>query len=236
MKIKAFMLPFIASAGAIFMTFLQCSAAQAYGVTFDAKGRPTVDINDGDVGRTLDPSKFVADGKELHRAVFTVANFVQEDADDGGSVTFNVKLKNKDDASVTNAVLSSLRMRFFNNVTGVNVANTDGEVVFDKAVVFNDRVVCVYARNCGTKTNLGLSAGSQDSFDLTVYGDFRNGATFGRLKTRANYEEHGYRRSDDIAGVPEPITVLGSSAALAFGALMKKRQAAAKDGSSSEVG
>lgn len=225
MKTRAFVLPLMASAGAVILTFLQCSAAQAYGVTVNSKGLPTVDFNDGDIGRTLDPSKFIVDGKELHRAVFTVSNFIQEDADNGGSVTLNVRVKNKDrSTNVTNAVLSSLRVRFLNNVTGAKVTNDDGEVVFKKANVYNSKVVCVSAQNCGRTTQAGLLGGAEDSFNLIISGDFQNGATFKQVRTRSNYVQDGHYLSDDVAGVPEPITILGSGAALAFGALMKKRQ------------
>ncbi|MEL7227638.1 MAG: PEP-CTERM sorting domain-containing protein, partial [Cyanobacteria bacterium J06576_12] len=97
--------------------------------------------------------------------------------------------------------------------------------------------VCIGVRGCGgnsVQANEGLLALS-DSFRLNITGDFgvKDGTATGfgdagfgvatLTDTGSKWKTHSSKGGYNVAGVPEPMTILGSGAALAFGALMKRR-------------
>lgn len=93
--------------------------------------------------------------------------------------------------------------------------------------------ICIYAaNNCeGGNVNQGLQAGESDSFIIDIFGNFgvynadgtysHSAVTISDFGSKWQTDDGSY----EVAGVPEPITILGTGAALGFGVFMKRRTA-----------
>ena len=253
MKTKSLVIPFLVSAGALFMALYNPSEAKAYSVTFNGRtagnpsGQPLRDIglHSGDIGRTLDPTIWSLsagtsnDGGEtltqsiLGRAVITVLDLTKD------VLKLQFDISNLTDSSYQ-AAITGLWFGVTPDATGANF-NSSGQT-FDAVRVdpdgnapggFKNIDICIYAtKNCeGGKIGDGLQAGESDSFIVSIFGNFgvynpdgtysRSAVTISDLGTKWQTEDGSYQ----VAGVPEPMTILGSGAALGFGAIMKRRAA-----------
>ncbi|MEL7524018.1 MAG: PEP-CTERM sorting domain-containing protein, partial [Cyanobacteria bacterium J06553_1] len=153
-------------------------------------------------------------------------------------VTFNIKLRNQTDPNFK-AAIASMWMGISQDISGGEIIS-QGKV-FRKFKLREDipgessaNGICVSAAGCNNSAgdvNKGLLALS-DSFRVNIYGDFGvtgQDSDFGRvtITDTGTRWKTGNAGTYDVAGVPEPITMLGSGAALAFGALMKRRMSKA---------
>ncbi|WP_265264601.1 cistern family PEP-CTERM protein [Spirulina subsalsa] len=144
-------------------------------------------------------------------------------------------------STLTNANIMSFGFGVDPNATGVSFLNQGG--VFDDVRLnstpnftggFKNIDICVYAaNNCsGGNVNQGLFAGATDTFSLRIFGDFSTGTTsLGGssatlsdfpIKFQTSADSYQLAGSGHVEEVPEPLTILGTGLALAFGAGLKK--------------
>lgn len=218
------------------------SPANAYSVirTNAQAGNPSsflydVGLNAGDIGRQLDPVTWsVAKNSnnsglpvELSaKADIKVENFTSN------MLTLAIKLTNTTVANFRSSIVS-FGFGVSPNITGAQLLQ-DGEQTYN-AVGFNRKNnnfpggfkninVCVFGRNTcnGGNINEGLQSGGQsDTFTLNIFGNFGSdpSVTLSAFPIKFQTEQDSY----EAAGVPEPITVVGSGLALGFGALFTKQ-------------
>lgn len=202
--------------------------ANAYGVS--ATNAITIDPL-YDIGRTLDPitwlvpaSSSTAPSDLSAKAIVTVldlqANFID--------LSFNIS--NTTQAPFKSSILS-LGLGIEQAVNGVSVISSGN--TFDSATVLGSKKtfpggfkgidICAFAaNNCdGGNINQGLLNGQSDTFTLRISnttGSFASGVTIGSYPIKFQSDYGSY----EAAGVPEPVTIIGSGLALGFGALFKK--------------
>lgn len=243
MRKKAFMLSLLVLGGSAFYGLGNASSAQA-AFTTELNGRKTLDgrarvnmtFDSDEAGvRNLDHSYHILSKDESRNLFGDLKGQVSAkiEALTSSMLTLDVKVRNQTKDNF-DASIVSLWFGIEQKVTGVELAR-EGDV-FRMAQVRNNlpgpgRIggVCISAVGCngGDQMNSGLLALS-DSFKINIAGDFGvagRGADFGEVTITDSGSRWKARDagSYDVAGVPEPITMLGSGAALAFGALMKRR-------------
>lgn len=201
--------------------------ANAYGVT----NNKTITLNAGDIGRQIDPITWLVPSgtgtltQDLSaRAIVKVLDFKADFVD----LSFNIS--NTTSANF-NAALVSFGIGVEENVSSVRL--TKQGRVFDSATLLAENKTfpggfkgidfCTFAaNNCsGGDIKDGLQKGASDSFTLRISsktGSFASGITLASypVKFQSDYGSH------EVAGVPEPITIVGSGLALGFGTLLKK--------------
>ena len=251
----------LASVGAVLITLLNSSVARAYSVTFNGRtaGDPPGQLRDihlhsGDIGRTLDPTTWSLsagtknkDGDTLTenivgQAVITVLNLTAEFLE----LSFEV-------ANLTNPTSQGYKAAivglWFGVTPDATKAELNGGTTFKSSRVdpngnapggFKDIDICIYAaNNCqGGNINRGLQIGQVDNFKIKIFGDFgvydsdntylHSAVTISDFGTKWQTTDGSYA----VAGVPEPMTILGSGAALGFGAFMKRRSSKKRAGKS----
>ena len=219
--------------------------AHAYSVMLNGRtaGNPAqplydIGINSGDIGRTLDPITWFLPANGTNPSVdlsakllLTIVNFTTT------QITLGFELYNLTDISGKpldyKAHILGLGFGVTPDVTSATF-NQDGDL-FDDLIVQGDRNyngnfpggfknidVCIYAaNNCsGGSVNQGLAPGMYDVFEVAINGNFANReATLHDMGLKFQTQDESYQ----LAGVPEPMTMLGSGMALGFGALMKRQ-------------
>lgn len=251
MSIKASIVSLLISAGALFITLPGYSSAQAYTVTLNGRtagnpsGQPLRDIglsSKSDIGRTLDPIWLSLDagtstdggGSTLSqdlsgKVVLKVLAFTAD------KLSLDFKMNNDTNSAYQAAIVSM----WFGVDPDVTSAITSGGDTFDQTRVnsngnapggFKKVDLCPYAaKNCsGGNINQGLQAGGNDRFIVDIFGDFGvyDNGTYTHSEVIISDFGAKWQTQDgsfEVAGVPEPMTILGSGAALGFGVLMKRR-------------
>lgn len=199
------------------------SPANAYGVT------PTnaITLNSSDVNRELDRIKWLVPASTTGlsndlsaEAVITVKTL------DSNFLELAINFLNTTSTSLQAAV-TGFGLAVDPDATSVNLVA--GEF-FDNAELqtgqqnfpggFKGIDICAFSsQNCsGGDIKSGLQAGSSDTFTLKIGGNFSKGVTIASYPVKFQTEGGSF----EAAGVPEPITVIGSGLALGFGALLKK--------------
>ncbi|MEO1395127.1 MAG: PEP-CTERM sorting domain-containing protein [Cyanobacteria bacterium J06634_5] len=244
MRKKAFLLPLLASAGATLLSVGFTPSAQAeFSTTLNgrktADGRAKVDMtfDSAEAGnRSLDATYFLREANASKGLKGTTKGQLSAkiEALTSSMVTLDIKLRNQTSPNFKASIVG-MWMGIAQDVSGGEIVSK-GEV-FRKLRFMEDvpgesasNGICISVAGCnnsGVKVNRGLLALS-DSFKVNIYGDFGvsgQGSDFGRVTITDIGSRWKTKRagSYDVAGVPEPITMLGSGAALAFGALMKRR-------------
>lgn len=254
MNIKAFAVPLLMSVGASLIAISGYSSAHAYTVELNGRtagnpsGQALRDISvdsKSDIGRTLDPiwlslsaGTSTDDGSSTltqdiwGNVVLKVLNLTAD------KLSLDFKVNNTTDPNYQAAIVS---MWFGLSPDATSATIQDGET-FDRTRVnpngnapggFKKIDVCLFAaNNCsGGNINKGLQAGEEDSFIVDIFGDFGvydNSGIYTHSEVTISDFGAKWQTQDgsfEVAGVPEPMTILGSGAALGFGVLMKRRNA-----------
>lgn len=253
MKLKSFIAPLALSAGAVFLNLINVPAAKAYSVNYNGRtaGNPAqqrlVDVgidSRHDITRQLDSTDFSLQAGSVStlsntltgNAVMTVLNLQQN------LLSLKIKINNDTDANFQ-ASITSLWFGIQEKVSGTTLqggdtfmnlrANGAGKAPGG----FKKIDVCIFGGNTcnGGNINKGLRSGESDTVIVDIAGEFGvNDHNGNYLYSTATISDFGvkWQTSDgsyQVAGVPEPITVLGSGAALAFGIVMKRRRTQPSD-------
>lgn len=229
-------MPTIVAAASLTLASSAFTPANAYSVS------PTnnaITFGTGDVGRTLDPMKWLVPknsvgsnsrlaGDVTGEAVIRVNNFTLSNTPGEDFLTLTIKMLNTTLASLQSSIVS-FGLGIDQNVSSVDIKNTAGDVfqhaIFDKNNSFQGGFkgidICVApSTKCSSQgINNGLGSGYSDTFELKIGGDFDPGTvTIASYPMRFQTEAGSFA----VAGVPEPITMIGSGLALGFGALFKR--------------
>lgn len=193
-----------------------------------------VGLNAGDIGRQLDPVTWsVAKNSnnsglpvELSaKAEIKLQNFTSN------MLSLAIKLTNTTTANFRSSIVS-FGFGVSPNANGAQLIQ-DSEQTYDAVRVkptgnfpggFKNIDVCVFGGNTcnGGDIKQGLQSGGQsDTFTLNIFGNFGSdpSVTLSAFPIKFQTEQSSY----EAAGVPEPITVVGSGLALGFGALFTKQ-------------
>ncbi len=205
-----------------------------------------VTLDSNDISRTLDPVKWDvpagitnASGQTTPIALSATSQIIVKEFTStylklGITLTNTTKL----DPNNSNSKASILSFGFGidPNVSSVQLSQ-DNNVIFNQATVqsgaqnfpggFKNIDICIFsANNCsGGNVNQGLQAGQSDVFDLIVTGNFWNASKGQQFVTLSDFplKFQTNNGSFEAAGVPEPMTVMGSAMALSFGAMFRKK-------------
>lgn len=205
-----------------------------------------LDSRHDDVGRTLDPTRLSLSAGTSNVKGDTLTQSVSGNATlkvldlSRDLLSLEVKVNNNTDTSFQASIVS-LWFGLAQEVTSVALNPNSNGLVFNKQPTagrgkkltapggFKSIDVCIFAANscAGGNVNNGLLAGASDTFIVDIFGVFApqnepdtyGVATISDFGVKWQTQDGSYQ----VAGVPEPITLLGSGAALAFGALMKRR-------------
>ncbi|NEP20424.1 MAG: cistern family PEP-CTERM protein [Leptolyngbya sp. SIO4C1] len=206
-------------------------------------------LHSGDVGRVLDPTKFHLsagstnkDGRTLTqdlvgKAVITVMALTKDKL----SLQINVSNETKQPPNPDyKMAIMSLWFGVEQPVSSIEIAQagnpfsrveqpTNGQQSTPGG--FKDIDVCVLtAQNCsGGNVKKGLQIGQSDTFAVNIFGDFsmdsnhdtsdRAAATISDIGVKWKGNDGSY----ELAGTPEPVTILGSGLAAGFGIVMKRK-------------
>lgn len=240
---RSVMTPFlstVAAAASIAVISTAFSPANAYSVirTRAQAGNPSsylydVGLNAGDIGRQLDPvtwsvaqnSKKSGLPVELSaKAEIKVENFTSN------MLSLAIKLTNTTAANFQASIVS-FGFGVSPDANGAQLIQ-DGARTYDAVKInpkssfpggFKNIDVCVFSANTchGGDIKQGLqSGGNFDTFTLNIFGNFGSDprVTLSAFPLKYQTEQGSY----EAAGVPEPITMVGSGLALGFGAIFKK--------------
>lgn len=233
----------VVTAASIAMVSSVFSPANAYSVirTNAEAGNPSsylydVGLNAGDVGRTLDPVTWSvpqnSNNSGLPTELSATANItVKEFSSD--MLSLAIKLTNTTAANFQSSIVS-FGFAVNPNVIGAQLLQGDQSTYNGVRVKsasgfpgdFKNIDVCVFGANScnGGNINQGLqSGGNSDTFTLNLFGNFGTdpSVTLGAFPLKFQTAASSY----EAAGVPEPITVVGSGLALGFGTLFSKESA-----------
>lgn len=205
-----------------------------------------VTLNSGDIGRNLDPIKWLVpagttngSGETTQVALSAITNVKVKDFTNT-ALTLAINITNTTQVLAGgNASILAFGFGISPDATSVSI---NGSSIFDTAIVqsgqqqfaggFKQIDVCIFSAGCkGGDVKSGLQAGQTTSFELTI-----NSKSFWDAEKSTNFVTLSdfpmkFQTSDgsfEPAGVPEPMTILGSGLALGFGALFK-RQVAKRD-------
>lgn len=196
-----------------------------------------------DIGRTLDPIKFstvkgTGGGNDVlsenltGEAVITVLELSRN------LFSFDIDVSNATAADNPKFEASLVSLWFGINPSATNVSVNDGDKFTNARFNPNGTManggrrldLCIDKKCRGNDVNKGVLAGTIDSFRVDIHGDFgvrnahnqftHNEVVISDFGARWQTNKDG---SYEVVGVPEPITVLGSGAAIAFGMVMKRR-------------
>ncbi len=201
--------------------------ANAYGVT----SNKAITLNFGDVGRQLDPITWLVPAgtgqltQDLSaQAIVKVLGFNADSID----LSFNIS--NTTSANF-DAAITSFGLGVEQDVSSARLTKSGS--LFDSATLLADNKtfpggfkgidICTFtSNNCsGGDIKDGLQRGASDSFTLRISsknGGFASGITLAAYPVKFQSAQGSY----EAAGVPEPITIVGSGLALGFGTLLKK--------------
>lgn len=228
--------------------------ANAYSVQLNDRtaGNPSgqklydIGLDQYDIGRTLDPVTWLLkagtgnDQGDINTVDISAKAIIKVLALDPNSLKLSFNFTNTTDVTYQSSVVSF----------GFGVSPNAGEVSFSKSgnIFDNARIlpkqqnypggfkqidVCVFSSNGCTGGDIknGLLSGQSDFFELLIKPkqgtSFFNSSTgssqvtLSDLPIKFQTQDGSY----ELAGVPEPITVVGSGLALGFGALFKQKAA-----------
>lgn len=235
--------PIVVTAATIAVVSSAVSPANAYSVirTNAEAGNPSsylydVGLNAGDVGRKLDPVTWSVPQNSNNsglpvelsaKADITVNSF------SSNMLSLAIKLTNTTAANFQSSIVS-FGFGVNPDVNGAQLLQDDQQT-YDAVRVkskagfpggFKNIDVCVFGGNTcnGGDINKGLlSGGNSDSFTLNLFGNFGEDprVTLSAFPIKFQTAAGSY----EAAGVPEPITVVGSGLALGFGTLFSKESA-----------
>lgn len=244
---NSFLPTILGTASIALMSSVFTAPANAYSVYLNGKtaGDPSgalydVNINSTNIGRTLDPVKWLVpagtqgDSGRLPVNLTALANITVNNLT-ATKLELAITLTN-----TTQGYTSSILGFGFGvspNATSVKMTTVGG--VFESSIVQNGQQqfpggfkqidICIYAaNNCsGGDVKQGLQSGQSDTFVLEISGNFWDKALQKNSVTMSDFplKFQTAAGSFEPAGVPEPITVFGSGLALGFGALFKRQVA-----------
>jgi hypothetical protein len=233
----------VVTAASIAVVSSAVSPANAYSVirTNAEAGNPSsylydVGLNAGDVGRTLDPVTWSVAANSNNSGLPTELSAKAEitvNSFSSNMLSLAIKLTNTTAANFQSSIVS-FGFGVNPDVNGAQLVQEDQQA-YDAVRVksragfpggFKNIDVCVYGGNScnGGDINKGLqSGGNSDTFMLNLFGNFGEdpSATLSAFPLKFQTAAGGY----EAAGVPEPITVVGSGLALGFGTLFSKESA-----------
>ena len=236
----------VVTAASIAVVSSAFSPANAYSVirTNAEAGNPSsylydVGLNAGDVGRTLDPVTWSvaqnSNNSGLPTELSATANITVKEFS-SNMLSLAIKLTNTTAANFQSSIVS-FGFGVSPDVIGAQLLQDDQQT-YDAVRVkskagfpggFKNIDVCVFGGNTcnGGDIKKGLqSGGNFDTFTLNLLGNFGSdpSATLSAFPMKFQIAEGSY----EAAGVPEPITVVGSGLALGFGTLFSKESARRK--------
>lgn len=187
----------------------------AYGVT----STNAITLNAGDIGRTLDPITWLVPAEPgklpqdlSARTIVTVLDLQSSFVD----LSFNISNTTK---ASFNAAIVSLGLGITQNVTSASLINKGNTFNSTQLLAANSTFPGGFK---GIDIKGGdIKAGESDTFTLRIANNtdsFSNGVTIESYPIKFQSAYGSY----EAAGVPEPITIVGSGLALGFGALFKK--------------
>lgn len=237
-------LPIVMAATGIAVASSAYSPANAYAVGQNGQtaGNPAsplynislqggdISIN-GDVGRQLEPITWLVPANGTNPSVNLSAKAdIRVKSFSSNLLSLAINLSNTTVSSFQSAIVS-FGFGVSPDATGVTLEQNGSEkVVFDKAQLggnftggFKNIDICVLgANNCsGGNVNEGLqSGGNFDTFVLNIAGSFGKtpSVTLSDFPLKFQSQDGSY----EPAGVPEPLTVVGSGLALGFGVLFNR--------------
>lgn len=227
-SVTSFLPTVVAAAGLVIASSAFSPPANAYGVT----ATNAITLNSGDKGRTLDPIEWLVPSGSVGtnatlpvnlsaKALVTVDDFTET------ALKLTIKITNTTISSFQSALVS-FGFAVAPDATSLTT-NAPGQV-FDNLVLqdgkqnfpggFKNIDFCASADNCaGGNINNGLqSGGNSDIVSFTLGGKFSSGVTIASYPAKFQTSAGSF----EVAGVPEPLTVVGSGLALGFGALLKR--------------
>ncbi|MEB3233368.1 MAG: cistern family PEP-CTERM protein [Leptolyngbyaceae bacterium] len=124
---------------------------------------------------------------------------------------------------------SSIMSVFFDISSDIQKVAVNGASVFTKSSL-DDRApggyqsvdVCIFSsNNCnGGNINKGLGSGYSDTLRILLTGDFSSGGTtLTGISSKWQTQDESYT----VAGVPEPLTIVGTLGAIGVGTVLKRR-------------
>lgn len=239
-------LPAVMAATSLAFASSAFSPAKAYSVVTknEQAGNPSGYLNDvtvnsqDDIGRQLDPVKWLVpkdttNGKETTPIDLSAVLDITVVDLNASSLKLAMKITNT--TALTDASYRADIVSFgFGVSPNADSVEVIGGKVFDSAEIqkknqnfpggFKNIDVCIYAKGCSGGGAQGLDAGASDVFELIISGNFDADLDGVSQVTLSDFPlkfqtDNG---SFEPAGVPEPLTVVGSGLALGFGALFKK--------------
>lgn len=233
----------LAVAGGVLSSLAIGSAAQAYTVTFNGGvgGANMVDTRDitldsrHDIGRTLDPTSWNFRIRDANDQLISGKGVLTVKALDASKVTLEVFIQNLTNVAFQSSIIS-LGMGISPDATGISLDSAGA--VFDNALMnrtgnftggFKNIDICLsgVGRCSGGNINQGLLSGMTDRFTFSVMGNFGvSGQNYSRV-TLSDFASKWQTEAGSytLAGVPEPMTIVGSGLALGLGGLMKRQSA-----------
>jgi len=212
-------------------------------------GQPLRDIgldSRSDIGRTLDPTTFsLAAAPSRNKQDILATSIIKVLSFTTSQLSLRFDVSNGTNSNYQ-AALMSLWFRVANgtdpskslSTTARLWKNVDGDsiTIFDTTATgringvtggFKDINMCVFSANgcSGGDIKEGLQSGQRDSFNLDLFGNF---AVTGQNYAKITLSDMGgkFQTQDgsyELAGVPEPLTILGSAAALGFAGAIRQR-------------
>ena len=227
-------LPAVVAAAGLTIASSAFSPVNAYSVTVTGQKAANaagdlvdVSLAGYDKGKTLDPVKWLvpANGTNPGVALTASASIKLQDFT-SNLLSLAITLSNTTAVGFESAILG-LGLGVDPDATGATVNGT----LFNDVKVdpngsfpggFKNVDICVYAaNNCsGGDITKGLKSGISETFLLNISGNFgaAPAVTLSNFALKFQTQDGSYQ----AAGVPEPITVVGSGLALGFGALFKR--------------
>lgn len=233
----------LAIAGGVLTSLAIVPSAQAYSVSFNGRtgGANMVDTRDitldsrYDIGRTLDPTSWNFRIRSANNQLISGKGTLRVEALEAGKLTLSLFIQNLTDAAFQSSIIS-LGMGISPDATGISLDSPGA--VFDNALMnrtgnftggFKNIDICLsgVSRCSGGNINQGLLSGMTDRFTFSVLGNFGvSGQNYSRV-TLSDFASKWQTQAGSytLAGVPEPMTIVGSGLALGLGGLMKRQAA-----------
>lgn len=237
----------VVTAASIAVISSAVTPANAYSVirTNAQAGNPSsflydVGLNAGDVNRTLDPVTWSvpqnSNNSGLPVELSATANITVQSFS-SNMLSLAITLTNTTAANFQSSIVS-FGFGVSPDVNGAQLLQEDGQTTYDGVRVkskagfpggFKNIDVCVFGGNScnGGDIKEGLQSGNNsDTFMLNLFGNFGSdpSVTLSAFPIKFQTATGSY----EAAGVPEPITVVGSALALGFGTLFSKQLARKK--------
>lgn len=233
----------LAIAGGVLTSLAIVPSAQAYSVSFNGRtgGANLVDTRDitldsrYDIGRRLSPTSWNFRIQGANNQLISGKGTLTVKSLDATKITLEAFVENLTDAAFQAAIVT-LGMGISPDASSVTMDQAGK--VFDRALMeggsngsftggFKNIDICLASNRCsGGDIKDGLqSGGKTDRFTFSVLGNFGVvGTNYSRV-TLSDFASKWQTQAGSytLAGVPEPMTIVGSGLALGLGGLMKRR-------------